>query len=52
MLDTSYGFNNLLKEVLSFSIIFRDINTSQDFNKLFLKILMHANKSVPKLKGP
>ena len=33
MLDTSYGFNNLLKEVPPFS--FRATNISQDSKKLY-----------------
>lgn len=52
MLDTSYGFNNLLKEVKLYSLWFRDTNTSVDLKKSSWKILMHANKSVLKSKDP
>jgi len=48
MLDTSYGFNNLLKEVCSHS--FRDINTSPVSKKLSSKTSMPAKRSAPKLK--
>ena len=48
MLDTSYGFNNLLKEVTI--LLSRDTNTSQASNKLFLKTLQLANKSALKSK--
>lgn len=46
MLDTSYGFNNLLKEVPSVPL--RDTNTSQDSRKSFSKTSMPARRSVPK----
>lgn len=52
MLDTSYGFNNLLKEVKLHLMWFRDTNTSLDLKKSSWKISMLANKSVPKLKDP
>lgn len=49
MLDTSYGFNNLLKEVTSF-LIFRAINIFQALKKWSLGILILVRKSVPKSK--
>lgn len=50
MLDTSYGFNNLLKEVpLSPS---RDTNTSPDLKKSSSKTSTPARKSVPKSSAP
>lgn len=47
MLDTSYGFNNLLKEVplLTYS---RDISTSQASKKLYSKTLTPVKKLAPK----
>ncbi len=48
MLDTSYGFNNLLKEVCSSSSFLRATNTTPALKKSSSKISMHANKSVPK----
>lgn len=48
MLDTSYGFNNLLKEVSIHSL--RDINTSQDSKKSFSKTLMLAKKLAQRSK--
>lgn len=48
MLDTSYGFNNLLKEVPSLS--FRDINTSRVSKKLFSRISVPVKRSAPKSK--
>lgn len=48
MLDTSYGFNNLLKEV-QYTLL-RDTNISQASNKSFLKISLHAKTSVPRSK--
>jgi len=50
MLDTSYGFNNLLKEVLRGRP--RDINTSQDLKKLSSRTSTPAKKSAPKSKDP
>jgi hypothetical protein len=47
MLDTSYGFNNLLKEVTLH--IFRDINTSLVSKKLSSRTSMLVKKSPPKL---
>ena len=49
MLDTSYGFNNLLKEVSN--IWPRDINTSPDLRKSSSRTLPPAKKSAPKSKG-
>ena len=46
MLDTSYGFNNLLKEVHIST--FRDTNTSQVSKKLYSGTSMRAKKSPPK----
>jgi hypothetical protein len=48
MLDTSYGFNNLLKEVPPIPL--RDTNTSQGSKKSFLRTSMPARRSVPKSK--
>ena len=48
MLDTSYGFNNLLKEVCSPSSYLRATNTTPALKKSSSKISMPANKSVPK----
>jgi hypothetical protein len=50
MLDTSYGFNNLLKEV-SMHRLFRAINISQASKKLFLRISMHVKKLALKLSA-
>lgn len=49
MLDTSYGFNNLLKEVTPIS--HRDTNISQDSKKSSSKTSTHAKKSAAKSKG-
>lgn len=46
MLDTSYGFNNLLKEVCIST--FRDISTSLALKKLYSRTSMPARKSAPK----
>lgn len=46
MLDTSYGFNNLLKEV-PFSR-FRATSTSLGLKKLYSRTSMPARKSPPK----
>lgn len=46
MLDTSYGFNNLLKEV-SIST-FRATSTSLASKKLYSRTSMPAKKSAPK----
>lgn len=46
MLDTSYGFNNLLKEVHIST--FRDTNTSPVLKKLYSRTSMRAKKSPPK----
>ena len=48
MLDTSYGFNNLLKEVSLTT--FRDTNTSPASKKLSSRTSMPAKRSAPKLK--
>ena len=50
MLDTSYGFNNLLKEVVS--VTFRGTNISPVFKKSSSRTSMPAKKSAPKSKGP
>ena len=52
MLDTSYGFNNLLKEVIHFISLFRGINISQVSNRLSLKTLTLVKKLQAKLKDP
>ena len=52
MLDTSYGFNNLLKEVRSPSSYLRATNTTPASKKSSSKISMPANKSVPKSNDP
>ena len=48
MLDTSYGFNNLLKEVTI--LLSRDTNTSQASNKSYSRTSQPVNKSVPRSK--
>ena len=48
MLDTSYGFNNLLKEVNM--LILRVINIFQALKKLYSRTSQLANKSVPRSK--
>lgn len=50
MLDTSYGFNNLLKEVLLPPL--RDTNTSPDSKKSSSKTSMPARTSAPKSSAP
>lgn len=50
MLDTSYGFNNLLKEV-KIQLFLRVINISQASKKLFLRISMHVKKSALRLSA-
>ena len=50
MLDTSYGFNNLLKEVPNLSL--RDINTSVDSMKLSSETSLPAKRSALKSKDP
>ena len=49
MLDTSYGFNNLLKEVRVTRA--RDINTSPDLRKSSSRTSAPARRSAPKSKG-
>lgn len=46
MLDTSQGFNNLLKEVHTSSL--RATNTSLDFRKSFSRTSTPARKSAPR----
>jgi hypothetical protein len=49
MLDTSSGFNNLLKEVTK--IPSRDTNISQDSKKLYSKTSLPAKKSALRSRG-
>ena len=49
MLDTSYGFNNLLKEVPRLTS--RDTNTSLASKKSSSRTSMLAKTSVPKSRG-